>query len=97
VKIQRKNRKKWWIGGLCFCFILLSIPRIKTLITYSRQLRYYNQEIINLQEENERLKEKIEAMQKDPYYAEKILRENYGYIKKGEYVYRIKTDKEKKE
>ncbi|MCM8762102.1 MAG: septum formation initiator family protein [Candidatus Omnitrophica bacterium] len=95
--MRRKHRKKWLIGGLFICFILASIPRIKTLITYSRQLKYYNQEIIKLQEENRHLKEKIDAIKKDPYYAEKILRENYGYIRKGEYIYRIRTETEKGE
>ncbi|MCM8830357.1 MAG: septum formation initiator family protein [Candidatus Omnitrophica bacterium] len=95
--MRRRNRKKWLVGGLCLCFILISIPRIKTLIIYSRQLKYYNQEIIKLQEENRHLQEKIDAMKSDPYYAEKILRENYGYIKKGEYIYRIRTNAEKGE
>ncbi|HOL21395.1 MAG TPA: septum formation initiator family protein [bacterium] len=95
--MNRKNRKKWLIGGLCVCFILISIPRIKAFITYSRQLKYYNDEIIKLQEENKRLEEKIDAMKKDPYYAEKILRENYGYVKKGEHIYRIRTETEKGE
>ncbi|MCX8082466.1 MAG: septum formation initiator family protein [bacterium] len=95
--INRKNRKKWLICGLCICFLLISIQRIKVLITYSRQLNYYKNEIIKLQEENKQLKEKVEAMKNDPYYAEKILRENYGYVKKGEYVYRIKTETEKGE
>lgn len=50
---------------------------------------------MKLQEENKKLKEKIDAMEKDPYYAEKILRENYGYAREGEYIYRIKTETEK--
>ena len=95
--MKRKNRKKWLIGGLCLCFVLISIPRIKAFITYSRQLKYYNNEVIKLQEENRRLEEKIDAMKKDPYYAEKILRENYGYVKEGEQVYRIRTETEKGE
>ncbi|MDD3726509.1 MAG: septum formation initiator family protein [Candidatus Ratteibacteria bacterium] len=92
---KRRRKKRLLIAGLCVCFILISIPRIRSYITYSRQLKYYEQEIINLQEENKHLQEKIEAMKKDPYYAEKALRENYGYVKEGEYIYRIK--KEKKE
>lgn len=91
--MKRKKRKKYLIVGLCLIFLLISIPRIKIFITYSRQLKYYNQEIIKLQEENRQLKEKIDALKNDPYYAEKILRENYGYIKEGEYIYRINREK----
>lgn len=83
------------IGVVCICFLLINIPRIKWYITCSRQLKYYNNEIIKLQKENEQLKEKMEKIKKDPYYGEKILRENYGYTKEGEQIYRINTDTNK--
>ncbi|MBN1444734.1 MAG: septum formation initiator family protein [Candidatus Omnitrophica bacterium] len=87
--MRRRDRKKVIVISICVFFVLISIPRIKNLVTYYRKLQYYNTEIIKLQEENEALREKIRTMEEDPYYTEKMLRENHGYVKEGEYIYRI--------
>lgn len=87
--MRRRDRKKYLILFMCLFFILISIPRMRSLISHYRKLQYYNAEIKRLQMENDMLVEKIKSMQEDPYYAEKILRENHGYIKEGEYIYRI--------
>ncbi len=87
--MRRRDRKKVVVISICVFFVLISIPRIKTLVTNYRKLQHYNTEIIRLQEENEALREKIHTMEDDPYYTEKMLRENHGYVKEGEYIYRI--------
>ena len=92
--MRRRDRKKWIIFSICAFFVLISIPRIKNLIGYYRKLQYYNTEIIKLKAENEILCERIRMMKDDPYHTEKILRENHGYMKEGEYVYRIDKVKE---
>ncbi|GEM_PF-1194760 len=88
-EMRRRNRKKLILLSICVFFVLISIPRLKNLISYYRKLQYYNTEIIRLRAENEVLREKIRTMKEDPYYAEKMLRENHGYVKEGEHVYRI--------
>ena len=93
--MRRRDRKKVVVISICVFFALISIPRLKTLVTHYRRLQYYNTEIIRLQKENESLREKIRTMEDDPYYTEKMLRENHGYVKEGEYIYRIKENKEK--
>ncbi len=90
--MRRRERKKYFILFVCLFFVLISIPRLKSLITNYRKLQYYNAEIKKLRAENDALLEKIKSLESDPYYTEKILRENYGYIKEGEYVYRVKKE-----
>jgi len=70
-------------------FLIISIPRIKALSVSLRQLNYYREEIEKLKKENRILEEKIKKLKEDPFYAEKILRENYGFIKEGEQIIKI--------
>ena len=70
-------------------FLIISIPRIKALSVSLKQLHYYRQEIEKLKKENKILEEKIKKLKEDPFYAEKILRENYGFIKEGEQIIKI--------
>jgi len=85
-----KKRRKFYIILILSTFIVLSIPRMITLISVYRKLHWYQKEITKLKDENKILKDKINKIKKDPYYTEKMLRENFGMIKKGETVYRIK-------
>ncbi len=85
-----KKRRKFYIILILSTFTVLSIPRMITLISVYRKLHWYQKEITELKDENKILKDKINKIKKDPYYTEKMLRENFGMIKKGETVYRIK-------
>ncbi len=85
-----RKRRKVYLILILITFIILSIPRITLLISSVSKLNYYQKEIERLKKENETLKAKINKIEKDPYYTEKILRENYGLIKEGETIYRIK-------
>jgi len=85
-----KKRRKFYIILILSTFTVLSIPRMITLISVYRKLHWYQKEITKLKDENKILKDKINKIKKDPYYTEKMLRENFGMIKKGETVYRVK-------
>lgn len=87
---MKKRRKFYLILIIISTFTFLSIPRIITLISVYRKIHWYQKEIAKLKDENKILKDKINKIKNDPYYTEKILRENFGMIKKGEKVYRIK-------
>jgi cell division protein FtsB len=52
-------------------------------------LKFFQNEIKRLEKENKIIAEKIENIKKDPYYVEKILREEYGMIKEGEFIIKI--------
>ncbi|MDD4956947.1 MAG: septum formation initiator family protein [Candidatus Omnitrophica bacterium] len=41
-----------------------------------------------LEEENERLKEKLARLRNDPVYLEKVARDKLGIVRKGEIIYR---------
>ena len=88
---MRKKRDKTPIFTIFISvfFLIISIPRIKALSVSLKQLNYYRQEIEKLKKENKILEEKIKKLKEDPFYAEKILRENYGFIKEGEQIIRI--------
>jgi len=88
---MRKKRDKTPIFTIFISvfFLIISIPRIKALSVSLKQLNYYRQEIEKLKKENRILEEKIKKLKEDPFYAEKILRENYGFIKEGEQIIRI--------
>ena len=88
---MKKKRDKTLIFTIFISvfFLIISIPRIKALSVSLRQLNYYREEIEKLKKENKILEEKIKKLKEDPFYAEKILRENYGFIKEGEQIIRI--------
>jgi len=88
--MKRRNRTKWRILFLCVFFAGICLPRIKNLVKHQKQFQEYQAEIAQLEKENQLLLERIEALKGDPYYTEKLLRENYGYVREGEYIYRIK-------
>lgn len=85
-----KKRRKVYIILVLSSFTVLSMPRMITLISVYKKLNWYQKEIAKLKDENKILEDKINKIKKDPYYTEKMLRENFGMIKKGETVYRIK-------
>ena len=85
-----KKRRKFYLILILSTFTVLSMPRMITLISVYRKLHWYQKEIAKLKEENKILEDKINKIKTDPYYTEKMLRENFGMIKKGETVYRIK-------
>ncbi len=88
--MRRRNKMKGRILLLCIFFTIISLPRLYNMIKQCRQYQYYTNEITRLEKDNEILLERMNTLKKEPYYTEKLLRENYGYIKEGEYIYRIK-------
>jgi len=43
----------------------------------------------DLQQQNERLRERIQRLQSDDHYLEKLARERLGLVRKGEMLYRL--------
>ena len=55
---------------------------------------------IRMQAENDSLKQVISGLENDLEYVEKVAREEYGMIRKGEVLYRLRkatTEKEEKQ
>ncbi len=53
----------------------------------------YEKRIELLEEHNDKLKEELAKMQKDPDYVEKKARDKLGVVKKGEIIYRKKGER----
>jgi cell division protein FtsB len=78
-----------WFLIVSVVFFILIIIRLKSYYNTYKTLKFYQSEINRLKEENRILAEKIEKIKNDPYYVEKILREEYGMIKNGEFVIKM--------
>jgi cell division protein FtsB len=78
-----------WFLIVSVVFFILFIIRLKSYYNTYKTLKFYQSEINRLKEENRILAEKIEKIKNDPYYVEKILREEYGMIKNGEFVIKM--------
>jgi cell division protein FtsB len=78
-----------WFLIVSIVFLILFIIRLKSYYNTYKTLKFYQSEINRLKEENRILAEKIEKIKNDPYYVEKILREEYGMIKNGEFVIKM--------
>jgi cell division protein FtsB len=62
------------------------IPKVREVIRIKRQLEM---EIDHLDAENERLRGEIEAMKTDPFWQEKVAREELNLAKPGEIIYKF--------
>ncbi|MGB9677172.1 MAG: FtsB family cell division protein [Candidatus Ratteibacteria bacterium] len=85
---MRKIRKNWFII-ITFLLMIGCIVRLKTLILSFQTYKFYKNEIARLEKENNILQEKIEKIKNDPFYIEKILREDYGMIKENELIIKM--------
>lgn len=56
-----------------------------------KELKNLRAKIEDLERRNAFLRAEIERLEKDPFAAEKVAREKYGYVREGDRVYRIVT------
>jgi len=87
--MKRKDKIKLRYLLLLLFFIGICIPRGIQLYKWEKKLNFYLSEIERLKKENENLKNKIEKIKNDPYYVEKIARENFGLMKNEEVLFKI--------
>jgi cell division protein FtsB len=81
---------------LVFFLAYLFISGYLNLRKVGQRLLKVDKENKRLVQENKRLEEKIKALEGDPFYIEKIAREELGMVKKGEIVYEIISSEEEK-
>ena len=81
---------------LIFFLAYLFLSGYLNLRKVGQRLARIEEEKERLVQENKRLEEEIKALEGDPFYIEKIAREELGMVKKGEIVYEIISSEEEK-
>jgi len=59
------------------------------LLRMQSEQRELEHTAFDLQQQNERLRERIRRLQSDDHYIEKLARERLGLVRKGEIMYRV--------
>ncbi len=87
---KRKRIAFYTFVVIFLIYILINLIGNNGLFTYlslKERKNAIEKEIASLREENARLRAYIEALKSDPYYIEKLAREEYGLSKPGEYIF----------
>ncbi len=90
-KKSKRSPRIIWIAIflLIFFFTYLFFSEYLNLRKVGQSLARIEEENKRLIQENKRMEEEIKALEGDPFYIEKIAREELGMVKKGEIVYEI--------
>jgi cell division protein FtsB len=59
------------------------------LLRMQHEQRELEHTAFNLQQQNERLRKRVQRLQSDDHYIEKLARERLGLVRKGEIMYRV--------
>ena len=86
------------IGGCAWLFVALFSGEMGLIRYFSMREHAGNleQELSALRRENATLQRDITRLQQDPAKIEQLAREQLGYVRKGETVYQLVPDPEKK-
>ncbi len=81
----------WKIGivAVIIGFVLFGNRGIIQRVNLEIEKQQMTEQIKEAEAETERLREKLERVERDDAFIEKIARERYGMIRSGETVYRI--------
>ena len=91
-----KNRVVLFLT-VCLFLFLFGNSKFRRVVTGYFRMNKMKREVVNLEEENERLKQQIDLVKEDPFYIEEIARKELGLLKPGEIEYRfIKKEKKKR-
>ncbi len=83
------------MAGLLYAFVLGDGGAIRIAIL-RHQRGQVDQSIAELKHNVELLEKEIGRLENDAFYIEKIAREQYGYVKRGEQVFKIVPEKDAK-
>ena len=98
--VERQRSGRWkvlavvagLVGG-CYLFIAGDSGLLE-LSTQRRELRRLEEHVASLEAQNDSLRQVLWSLENDPDYVEKVAREQYGMIKRGERLYRIQPQPE---
>lgn len=78
-------------GIIIICGVLLSYQPYSELRRFRKEISGLEEEIATLREANENLRSEVKALKEDPFYIEKVARDDLGLTKPGEIIYHIKN------
>ncbi|MHC5036251.1 MAG: FtsB family cell division protein [Planctomycetota bacterium] len=85
----------WAVAAFCIFLFFISywIPATRKFRALKREEKNLAVEIQDLQQANARLESRLRALYDDPYYVERVLRSEHGFLKDGERKLKPKTRK----
>lgn len=91
-KLWKSNTFRWvFIGSIVVLIIaLFSNKGILQRVHLENEKEAWQEKIKQAEEKQEQLKQKSKALDNDRKAIEKVARENYGMVKQGETVYKLK-------
>ncbi|HOD11917.1 MAG TPA: septum formation initiator family protein [Candidatus Omnitrophota bacterium] len=83
------KRNALWLFGVTIIIFALFLPSYTKMQDLRSRNDQYEQQIVQLKKDRERLLEEERRLRDDPEYQEKIIRQEMGVIRKGEVIYRV--------
>ncbi len=89
---MEKKRLIFFIISFLIIFGVIFFPGYTQLQKLQEENAEHKKRIQFLQEHNDVLEEELDNMKEDPDYVERKAREKLGIVKKGEVIYRSKSE-----
>jgi cell division protein FtsB len=93
VRAEMKKRRLVFVTFVILSFIYLSISLLfgdMGLFTYiglNKTKKNLEKQVVEINRQNEEIKAQITLLKEDPFYKEKLAREEFGLAKPGEYIF----------
>jgi cell division protein FtsB len=94
VRAEMKKRRLVFLTFFILCFVYLTVSLVfgnMGLLKYvelNRTKKDLERQVVDITRQNEEIKTQITLLNDDPFYKEKIAREEFGLAKPGEYIFR---------
>ncbi len=88
-----KKRRLVFLTFFILCFIYLSISLVfgdMGLLKYlelKKTKKNLEKQVVEINRQNEAIKSQIQLLREDPFYKEKLAREEFGLAKPDEYIF----------
>jgi cell division protein FtsB len=93
VRAEMKKRRLVFVTFVILCFIYFSISLLFgdmglfKYIELNKTKKNLEKQVVEINRQNEEIKAQITLLKDDPFYKEKLAREEFGLAKPGEYIF----------